>query len=127
VSRIRSRAAVVGTAVVAVTGVATAAIAYYALTSTTSNGTATARTLASATAPSATVVSSTQVNLAWTLPSSQVPGAIYAVTNTVDGHVACTVTTATCSDTAALPGVANTYSLRTSLTGSTWLSPATTF
>jgi hypothetical protein len=127
VSRIKSRAAVVTTAVVAVTGVATAAVAYYALTSTTSNGTATARTLASATAPSATVVSSTQVNLAWTLPSSQVPGAIYAVTNTVDGHVACTVTTASCSDTAALPGVANTYSLRATLSGSTWVSPATTF
>lgn len=120
-----SRTAVVVTAVVAVVALATSAWAFYAFTTTTANRAITARSLVAPTGPTATVAGSTTVNLAWTA-ASNVTGAQYAVTNTVDNHVACTVTaTATgCSDTAALPGVANTYSIRTTLTGSTWVSSA---
>lgn len=123
----RRRVAVVTVSTVAALSVATGAIAYYALTSTQSNVPLTVATLASATSPGATVVDAATVQLSWTLPGGQMPGAVYAVTNTTDGHVVCTVATASCTDTAALPGTVNSYAITTTLPGTSWTSAATAF
>jgi hypothetical protein len=123
------RAGVVVIAAVAAAAVATGAWAYYAFTSSPSARTVTAASLSAAGAPAATVAGSTSVNVAWTLPSSNLTGATYVVTNTTDNHTVCTVaaTVSSCSDTAALPGVANAYSIRTTLPGTSWATAATAF
>jgi len=124
--RTKKRGAVVATAAAADVAVAVPAWAYLTLTSNSDNATFTARSLVAPTAATATVVSSSSVNLAWSA-ASQLTGATYVVTNTVDNHVACTVTATSCSDTAALPGVVNTYSAKATLPSSTWASASTTF
>ncbi len=121
------RTAVVATAAVATVSVATAAAAYYALTSTQANASFTAATLAAAGSPAATATDPTTVTLSWTPPSGQLAGAAYAVTNTTDNHAVCTVTTATCTDTAALPGTVNTYAVTTALPGTAWTTTPTAF
>jgi hypothetical protein len=124
--RTKKRGAVVATAAAAAVAVAVPAWAYLTLTSNSDTATLTARSLVAPTSPTATPVSSTSVNLAWSA-ASQITGAQYVVTNTLDNHVACTVTTTSCTDSAALPGVANTYSAKALLPSSTWASAATTF
>lgn len=121
------RAATVAAATAAVVAVAVPAWAYYALRSNTVSRSFTAATLAAPVSPKATVVSATSVTVSWTLPAGQVAAAQYAVTNTTDNHAVCTAAAASCTDTAALPGVVNAYSVRTVLPGSTWASAATAF
>lgn len=122
--RTKRRGAVVATAAVAAVAVGSAAWAYYTLSSNTKNATFTARSLSAPTGGTATVVNATTVTVSWTQPASQVPGAQYSVTNTVDGHTVCTVTTTSCSDTAAIPGVLNTYAVKAVLPSTTWDSAA---
>ncbi|HEX8003367.1 MAG TPA: hypothetical protein VF519_11805 [Mycobacteriales bacterium] len=127
--RAKKRGAVVATAAVAVVAVAGSAWAYFALASNTDTGGFTARSLTEALTPAGAPASSTSVTVTWSLPASQVPGAQYVVTNTVDNHTACTVasTVTSCTDTAAVPGVANTYRIAAALSGSSWTSTGTTF
>ncbi|HEV2891897.1 MAG TPA: hypothetical protein VGX28_16105 [Frankiaceae bacterium] len=122
----KRRGAVVATAAVAAVAAGTAAWAFYALSSNTDNATFTARSLAAPTGGTATVVSATSVTVSWTAPAAatQLAGAQYAVTNTVDGHAVCTVSGSTCSDTTAIPGVLNTYSVKAVLPSSSWASAA---
>lgn len=120
----KKRGAVVATAAVAAVAVGSAAWAYFALSSSSDSATFTARSLSAPTGGTATVVSATTVTVSWTLPASQLAGAQYTVTNTVDGHTVCTVSTTSCSDTAAIPGVLNTYAVKAVLPSTTWASAA---
>ena len=125
-TRLRRPAVVVLAAAVALS-VATAAAAYYAVTSTQANATFTAATLLNALSPSASVTDPMTVALSWTLPSGQLGGAAYTVTNTTDNHAVCTVTTSSCTDTAALPGTVNSYTIAATLPGTAWTTSSTSF
>jgi hypothetical protein len=123
-----ARAVTIGTLAVAlsVIGGAVAAFAYWVYQDATNFYTAHAlgATLSAPSAPTTTVNGSESITVGWTLPSTQLVGAQYQVTQTSPGSpsTVCTVasTVSSCNDTGLAPGTTYNFSIRAVI--SSWQS-----